>query len=353
MRKLPEGIRKILARFRYYLYIWKLIFSNVFKKHKYREKFKFLLVTPEHGNLGDHAIAVAEESLFKDCFLCEITEKKLSRILKYYGQCKSLKILFGKSDILFNGGGYIGTIWPETDALLLKIIELLPDNKIVILPNTVFFSDDECGRAWLAEARKVYNSNSNITLCVREKSSYDNALQLFDNPERVNLIPDMVLSLNKCRESQKRSDVVLCLREDREKTMDDALVAEIYDLAHNLFDSVKEADMCLDHNVPPENRSEELEKQFEIFRHAELVITDRLHGMIFAAITGTPCAVFFSKSHKVKGVYDWCLSDAEYIQSVENCVDVVALYEKVKGRSFSYDNTALKPYYDELIEIVK
>lgn len=353
MRKLPEGIRKILARFRYYLYIWKLIFSNVFKKHKYREKFKFLLVTPEHGNLGDHAIAVAEESLFKDCFLCEITEKKLSRILKYYGQCKSLKILFGKSDILFNGGGYIGTIWPETDALLLKIIELLPDNKIVILPNTVFFSDDECGRAWLAEARKVYNSNSNITLCVREKSSYDNALQLFDNPERVNLIPDMVLSLNKCRESQKRSGVVLCLRKDREKTMDDARSAEIYDLAHILFDSVKEADMCLDHNVSPETRSEELERQFEIFRHAELVITDRLHGMIFAAITGTPCAVFFSKSHKVKGVYDWSLSDAEYIQSVENCVDIVALYEKVKGRSFSYDNTALKPYYDELIEIIK
>ena len=38
---------------------------------------------------------------------------------------------------------------------------------------------------------------------------------------------------------------------------------------------------------------------------------------------------------------------------VENCADIAAFYEKVKGRSFRYDNTALKPYYDELIEIIK
>ena len=52
-------------------------------------------------------------------------------------------------------------------------------------------------------------------------------------------------------------------------------------------------------------------------------------------------------------IYDWCLSGVEYIQHVENCADIAAFYEKVKGRSFRYDNTALKPYYDELIEIIK
>mgnify|MGYP004477148113 CR=1 FL=1 len=86
MQKLPEGIRKILARFRYYLYIWKLIFSTAFKKIKYREKFKFLLITPEHCNLGDHAIAAAEEALFKDFFLFEITERSLDKFFKYFRQ---------------------------------------------------------------------------------------------------------------------------------------------------------------------------------------------------------------------------------------------------------------------------
>lgn len=99
------------------------------------------------------------------------------------------------------------------------------------------------------------------------------------------------------------------------------------------FGGIKEADMCIDHNVLPENRLAELEKQFETFRRAELVITDRLHGMIFAAITGTPCAVFFSMSHKVKGIYDWCLSGVEYIQHVENCADIAAFYEKSKAEA--------------------
>lgn len=353
MQKLPEGIRKILARFRYYLYIWKLIFSTAFKKIKYREKFKFLLITPEHCNLGDHAIAAAEEALFKDFFLFEITERSLDKFFKYFRHSLSLKLLFGKSDILIHGGGFIGTIWPYSDILTQQIIELLPHSRITLLPNTIFFSDDEEGRKWLEDARKVYNSHKNITLCTREKLSYDNALLLLDDHSRVKLIPDMVLSLDECREDQKRSGAVLCLRNDCEKIMDDADSAEIYTWTNKVFDSVKEADMCVDHNVLPKNRLAELEKQFETFRKAEIVITDRLHGMIFAAITGTPCAVFFSMSHKVKGIYDWCLSDVEYIQNVENCADIAAFYEKVKGRSFSYDNTALKPYYDELIEIIK
>lgn len=176
MQKLPEGIRKILARFRYYLYIWKLIFSTAFKKIKYREKFKFLLITPEHCNLGDHAIAAAEEALFKDFFLFEITERSLDKFFKYFRHSLSLKLLFGKSDILIHGGGFIGTIWPYSDILTQQIIELLPHSRITLLPNTIFFSDDEEGRKWLEDARKVYNSHKNITLCTREKLSYDNAL---------------------------------------------------------------------------------------------------------------------------------------------------------------------------------
>ena len=353
MQKILEIIRKILARVNYFLLIWKLIFSTAFKKIKYRDKFKFLLITPEHCNLGDHAIAAAEKALFEDYFLFEITERSLNKFFKYFRHSLSLKLLFGKSDILINGGGFIGTIWPYTDTLVQQIIELLPHSRIILLPNTVFFSDDEEGRKWLEDARKVYNSHEDITVCTREKLSYDNALLLLDDHSRVKLIPDMVLSLDECREGQKRSGAVLCLRNDCEKTMDDADSAEIYNWTNKVFGGVKEADMCIDYNVLPENRLTELEKQFETFRKAELVITDRLHGMIFAAITGTPCTVFFSKSHKVKGVYNWCLSDVEYIQNVENCADIAAFYEKVKGRSFGYDNTALKPYYDELIEIIK
>ena len=51
---------------------------------------------------------------------------------------------------------------------------------------------------------------------------------------------------------------------------------------------------------------------FDIFARSEIVITDRLHGMIFAAITGTKCIVLNSKSPKIKGCFEW-IKDLKYI----------------------------------------
>ncbi len=44
------------------------------------------------------------------------------------------------------------------------------------------------------------------------------------------------------------------------------------------------------------DRMEELNSKFAEFLSSGLVITDRLHGMIFAAITGTPCIALDNKS---------------------------------------------------------
>ena len=41
------------------------------------------------------------------------------------------------------------------------------------------------------------------------------------------------------------------------------------------------------------------------FASASLVITDRLHGLIFSAITNTPCIAFDNLSGKVHGIYHW------------------------------------------------
>lgn len=50
---------------------------------------------------------------------------------------------------------------------------------------------------------------------------------------------------------------------------------------------------------------------------AQLVITDRLHAMIFAAITETPCIAMDNKSKKVKGVYEW-IRDLPYVQYADD-----------------------------------
>ena len=85
----------------------------------------------------------------------------------------------------------------------------------------------------------------------------------------------------------------------------------------------------------------------EQFAHAELVITDRLHGMIFCAITGTPCIVINSKSPKVAGCYEW-IKNLDYIRFAENAASIKDEYNKIPKGENIYDHSKLDPYFDEL-----
>lgn len=79
-----------------------------------------------------------------------------------------------------------------------------------------------------------------------------------------------------------------------------------------------EQDTNIDFNM--NNFSEREEKLFEIwnrFAAAKLIITDRLHGMIFATITGTPCIVFNNIDGKVYEQYKW-IKDLDYVVYLEN-----------------------------------
>ena len=52
------------------------------------------------------------------------------------------------------------------------------------------------------------------------------------------------------------------------------------------------------------------------------MITDRLHGMVFCAITGTPCIVLSNNHHKVKGTYEW-IKHLDYIKYVTDIAEVM------------------------------
>jgi pyruvyl transferase EpsI len=91
----------------------------------------------------------------------------------------------------------------------------------------------------------------------------------------------------------------------------------------------------------------------EHFRTAQLVVTDRLHGMIFAAVAETPCVVIKSKSYKIEGCYEW-LRHLKYIKCIDNVVDLEQACEEVlQVENVRYDNERLMPYFTELIDLMK
>jgi len=99
--------------------------------------------------------------------------------------------------------------------------------------------------------------------------------------------------------------------------------------------------------LPPENRTAALEEKFDEFRAVKLVVTDRLHGMIFCAITGTPCVVVNSKSHKVEGCYDW-IKNLEYIKFCSDVNDFDDILDSMNYTEYDYDNSHLLSDYQQL-----
>lgn len=325
------------------------IYKKSEKQRKSDKKRIFLIFTPEHNNLGDHAIAKAELEFLKDYDVFEITSYSVSLLLEFP---KIFKKLLSDDLIIFNGGGFLGTLWFHDELNLRKILNLCKgNNNIIIFPQTVFYENDEFGKKEFEKSKQIYNKYDNLVITAREKVSYEVMKNAYKN---VYLIPDMALSLNECKNNCTRSGVQLTLRDDHEKTMSkeyrDNLISYLTD---KFGENIRFADMGADDDVPPENRNQELDKHFDKFRSSELVVTDRLHGMIFAAITGTPCIVLNSKSPKVKGVYDWLFKDCEYIIFTNDFDEMSAFIEYIKGKDFVYDNCTVLPYYEELKDIVK
>jgi pyruvyl transferase EpsI len=104
--------------------------------------------------------------------------------------------------------------------------------------------------------------------------------------------------------------------------------------------------------ITKENRDECVRKKMQEFCGAKLVITDRLHGMVFSAITGTPCIVFSNSNHKVKGTYDWIsyLPYISYVDTAEQAKE--AITKLLDMKDCFYDNEPLKPYFENLAKVV-
>lgn len=322
------------------------------QKKEFRERFicrkkenpntVLLILTPDHGNLGDHAITYAETLLLKKNGIdyIEITLGTL-----YEWKYKGMLGIMNGFPLLINGGGNLGTLWFPIEELQREIMKKNPKSPIAILPNSIFYESDTHGQTEFQKSIKIYNQHKHLLLCAREKLSYNAMSPVYNN---VKLIPDMVLSLPQQGEEQVRQGCLLCLRGDKEKTRTLEQEQVIRQQAEELFGkNVTDTDMVIPGRITREQRETALQEKFREFCGAELVITDRLHGMIFCAITGTPCIVIDSMSPKVRGCYEW-IKHLDYIRFANDHSAIAEQYRKIPQILHTYNNSHLTHYYEEL-----
>ncbi|MGN1326595.1 MAG: polysaccharide pyruvyl transferase family protein, partial [Clostridia bacterium] len=207
--------------------------------------------------------------------------------------------------------------------------------------SVITFSDTEKGKEELEISKRIYNKHKHLVILAREKKSYNFMNDNFFNAT-IYLTPDIVMTLNKTTD-KPRKGALLLFRQDVEKTLDEQKFEQIKNIVSKKYSSYNISDMNVGetilNNVAGKYRAFLLDEKFNEFQTSEVVITDRLHGMIFAAITQTPCVVFGSLTHKIVESYAW-LQNLEYIQFCKDINDLETKINKVsKAGNTKYDNT--------------
>lgn len=312
-------------------------------------KTVFILGAVEYENLGDQAIVMAQKEFIHSCLpdydIIEIREDLFGHVR---GELRSL--IKPTSILTIPGGGNMGDIWFGDEERRRCIIEDYPDNRIIVFPQTIDYSDTDKGRKCLEESIKLYNSHKNLIVCAREQVSFDRMTMYYPKC-RVILTPDIVLSLQP-RLCQARENVLICLRNDKEKKTSPLLLDEIRIAANTADFQYRYTDTIASSYVFRKDRDETVRDKLNEFASAKLVITDRLHGMIFAVITRTPCLVLPNGNHKVKGVYDLWLSKCPFIQYREElkAEQIVEMYDSIDQleQEFRFDMSM----FDQLKEVL-
>lgn len=319
----------LVGRMRYRIYC---IFHRKVSFSKSPEVQKvFLFGTIEHMNYGDIAINQAEIAFIQDSLpsseIVEIPERLVSAMIPVV-----LRYATSNDVIAFHGGGNMGDIWPEQEKLRRKVFRSFKNFKVISFPQSLSYKSDSHSNN-LKKTVQALREMKKVTIFIRESLSYSQAREVFPSNVRVILVPDIVMSMKAELDSSDRYiDVTTFMRNDQEKFYQGKKTAILKHVKSNYAVTTSDTVDTGWKTITPRNRKKILEQKLNQFRSSKIILTDRLHGMIFAFITGTPAIIFDNNNHKVKFSYLNWLDNVNYLHfseklSEEEIIKIINYYQ--------------------------
>lgn len=313
LKKVPERIKVKI----------KYLMSG--KKHpnyaslKKEEHKVFVFLAGFYQNLGDMAITYAQKSFLEDIY----PNSKIILVpsTETYVSIKTIKRIVSPNDIITTiDGGNMDDLYPSLENARAFVVKSFPNNKIISFPQTVSFRKTVAGQKLLKRSRNIYTKHKDLTICVREEYSLKRVEEYFPGVKIV-YCPDIVLYLNEIEPKAERTNILCCLRNDKEQNISNFQRQNIINFLTKNYENV----LCKDtvdvalNDCRKDTYEKTLKDFWAILRTCKLVVTDRLHCMIFCAITGTPCIVMDNINKKISGVYHQWLSNVDWIKMIDNC----------------------------------
>lgn len=140
-----------------------------------------LVDLPYHSNIGDILIWEGENN-----FLSKINYKCISHTSKLTYKDGINTDSF--SCILFHGGGNIGELYREHINFLFHLIDHYPDKRIIVLPQTINYSNTDL----LLNDIAYFNKHRDFHFCIRDNHGYNQIRRYIRNSY---LVPDMAFCI--------------------------------------------------------------------------------------------------------------------------------------------------------------
>lgn len=233
--------------------------------------------------------------------------------------------------ILILGGGYFGDLWRHAWENVLAELDLHPDHRVILLPQSVRYDDREVLRADAARLSRIRD----LVICARDRRSYDLCRAHF--PGEILLLPDMAFAISESYLSQfcvpARQEALYLRRADAEYAGGDAWVPSAAfrcdwpTMERRTFrDKVfsRAAALLRGHGVVYDLLYACAYRRYLTRRGTELisafrtVYTTRLHGMILAALLGKETFFIDNSYGKIGAFYDTWLAGTANIHPIDH-----------------------------------
>jgi len=331
---------------------WKI--SEVFENNKgklYSKKRIFLIGSEDFKDLKDLQIAISEleylQNTFPEYSVIEITASE------YLSVRTMLSFTIKGRDLLcIPGGGNMAKVTSLSECIRRDVMKKYRHNRKVIFPQTIHYAASEEGILQLVRDQSAIKKCKNLTLCVRDQSSYELAKQYFDC--NVVLMPDILLYSNYKKQFDfKRNGALLLFSKDIDGGLSGQDKQRIEDVIHQYIKKLQSNDTILNSNISVFDRKEVVTSFLQKVAKAELVVTDHLHGMLFCVITQTPCIVLSNDKEKIMEVFAW-ISELDYIKVIQNNSELEDAVQKLsKYEMIDYDNSGIMKGFEGLTKLLK
>lgn len=334
--------------------IWRLfsitVFAFRFRSLRNKRKIIYALKPPAHNkNVGDQAQVIAIRRWLQKHYP-QLPVIELSRNESRYFLPALRWLVKPQDTLLLQSGGNMGDFNKPAENLRLMLISAFPNNKVVSLPQTIHF-DKQCQTEAQRERMcRIYQGHQNLMIFARDPESERLGRQFLPGC-RIELFPDFVLSMQYDHHQRINQPprVLLCFRKGNKSILSSerrlSIKAELPYVS--MF-----YDTCIGTPLAQQLHEKALMQVIKTIQSFDVIVTDRLHGLIFSVICHKPCVAFNTSTHKMRGGYEW-FRDLPFVMFARAPDDIPMLIEqclKVEDREIPNWNAR---YFDQLPGLIK